>query len=49
MSIKINDSYSELHYLVCYGVAQGSVVGPAVFNIYVHSFHKLIKSQEFEI
>ena len=33
MSIKINDSYSKVHHL-CFCVAQGSVLGPALFNTY---------------
>ena len=48
MSIKINNSYSEVHHLYS-GVAQESVLGLALFNIYAHSFYTLIENEGFEI
>ena len=48
MSIKINNSNSEVHYLYS-GVAQGSVLGPALFNIYIRPFYTLIENEGFEI
>ena len=48
MSIKINNSYSEVHHIYS-GVAQGSVLGPAVCNIYIRSFYTLIENEGFEI
>ena len=48
MSIKINNSYSEVHHL-CSGVTQGSDLGPALFNIYIRSFYTLIENKGFEI
>ena len=48
MSIIINNSYSEVHHLY-FGVAQDSVLGPALFNIYVRSFYTLIENEGFEI
>ena len=48
MSVKVNDSYSEVHELKS-GVAQGSVLGPVLFNVYICSFYKFIEREGFEI
>ena len=48
MSVKINDSYSEVHVLKS-RVAQGSVLGPVLFNVYIRSFYKFIEREGFEI
>ena len=48
MSIKINNSYSEIHHLYS-GVAQGSVLGPVLLSIYVRSFYSLIENEGLEI
>ena len=48
MSIKVNNSYSEVHHLYS-GFAQGSILGPALFNIYIRSFYTLIENEGFEI
>ena len=48
MSIKISNSYSEVHHLYS-GVAQGSVLGPALLNIYIRSFYTLIENEGFKI
>ena len=48
LSVKINNSCSEVHQLHC-DVTQGSVLGPALFNIYIRSFYTLIENEGFEI
>ena len=49
MSIKINNSYSEVHHLYS-GVAQGSVLIPEACSIqYLHSFYTLIENERIEI
>ena len=46
--LKIGDSYSEEEKLL-YGVLQGSVVGPVLFNIYTRSFYQDIQSIGFDM
>ena len=48
MSVKVNDSYSQVHVLKS-GVAQGSVLGPVLFNVYIRSFYKFFEREGFEI
>ena len=46
--IKIGDSYSE-ETLLPYGVAQGSVLGPRLFNTYTKSIHQYVEQSQFDI
>ena len=46
--VKINDSYSDPESLD-YGVAQGSVLGPKLFRIYVRSFYPHVQVTSFEV
>ena len=46
--VKINDEYSEVIELL-YGLAQGSVLGPPLFNIYVRSLYPRIQALRFAI
>ena len=47
-SIQVGDSYSE-EALLPYGVAQGSVLGPRLFNCYTKSINKHVEQTKFEI
>ena len=46
--VKVNDQYSEEVELL-YGLAQGSVLGPPLFNIYVRSLYPHIQALKFAI
>ena len=46
--VKIRDAYSEVGDLI-YGEAQGSVLGPPLFNIYIRSLKKHVDPSKFTI
>ena len=47
-TIKIGDEYSEILELL-YGVAQGSVLGPPLFKIYIRSLYNYVEPTKFTI
>ena len=46
--VKIRNTYSEVGELI-YGEAQGSVLGPPLFNIYIRSLKKQIEPSKFSV
>ena len=48
LKVKIGESYSDMIELL-YGVAQGSVSGPRLFNIYVRSLYQYVTPTKYEI
>ena len=47
-NVKIGECLSSEEELDC-GVAQGSVLGPRLFNIYIHPFYEKISPLKFNI
>ena len=46
--VKVNNSYSEASNLD-FGLTQGSVLGPPLFNIYVRSFYPFVHALKFNV
>ena len=46
--VKVRNAYSEVGSLI-YGEAQGSVLGPPLFNIYIRSLQKQVEPSRFSI
>ena len=47
-TVKIGNEYSDILELL-YGVAQGSVLGPPLFKIYIRSLYKYVEPTKFNI
>ena len=48
MRVKVNNSYSET-YVLEFGIPQGSVLGPVLFNIYVRSIYRHVENCGFNV
>lgn len=48
LKVKVGEAYSEIDELQ-YGVAQGSVSGPRLFNIYSRGLYKYVEPTKFDI
>ena len=46
--VMINDTYSDSASLD-YGVAQGSVLGPILFNVYIRTFYNYVQPLAFKV
>ena len=48
MRVKVNNAYSET-FVLEFGIPQGSVLGPVLFNIYVRSIYKHVENCGFHV